>query len=72
MSPNLRKLDWLVEVLASFARTHGISRKQAYEFASESGALDFIIRHYEVEHQLSFEDVLDDIEAVSSRNGGVL
>jgi hypothetical protein len=72
MKADIRKLDWLVEALASFARAKGLTRKEALEFALRYRAFDFINHYYDVEHQLSFEDVIDDIEAVSARNGGYL
>ncbi|MDR1014690.1 MAG: DUF3791 domain-containing protein [Coriobacteriales bacterium] len=68
----LKKTDWLVEALASFARAKGVTRKQAFVYAHAHGGFAFINRHYDVEHLLSFEDVVDDIAAVSARNGGRL
>jgi hypothetical protein len=72
MMVDLKKLDWLVEALACFAKDKGITRKQAFEYANKYGGFDFINRHYEVEHQLSFEDTIDDINAIALRNGGNL
>jgi hypothetical protein len=72
MEADIKKLDWLVEALASFARAEHITRKQAFDFALEYGGFDFINRHYDVEHQLPLEDVVEDIELVSARNGGYL
>jgi hypothetical protein len=69
MKTDIKKLDWLVEALASFARAKNVTRREAFNFTLQCGGFDFINRHYEAEHQLSFEDVVDDIEAVSVRNG---
>ena len=69
---NLKKIDWFVGALASFARAKGITRKQAFAYLHSHGGFAFMNDHYCVEHLLSFEDVVEDIEAVSARNGGQL
>jgi len=68
----LKKIDWFVEALASFARNKGISRKQAFDYVHAHGGFTFVDEHYEVEHLLSFEEVVDDIATISARNGGRL
>ena len=45
--------------------------KTAYRFLAQFGGIDFLIQHYEIEHTLSLDDAIDDLEMVCRRNGGV-
>lgn len=67
-----RKIDYTVAVVGEFARRHSISQKEAFGFLDRYGAIGFIKEHYEIEHTLSLEDVLEDMLIICGRNGGVL
>lgn len=34
--------------------------------------IEFVVNHYEVEHQLSYADCVADIEMICKRNGGMI
>ena len=69
---SLNIIHFLVMGMGMFARRHSLSKKDACNYLSRFKGLDFTIRNYEVEHQLSLEDCVDDMTAICIKNGGVL
>ena len=43
---------------------------EAYRYLAVHGGIDFLAEHYDIEHTLSFADVIDDLKAISRRVGG--
>jgi len=44
----------------------------AYRFLAQYGGIDFLMQHYDIEHTLSLDDAIDDLELICRQNGGVL
>jgi len=44
----------------------------AYRFLAQYGGIDFLMQHYDIEHTLSLDDAVDDLEHICRQNGGVL
>lgn len=65
-------LNYIVVCISEFARRYDIHVKDAYLYLSRNKGIDFLKEFYDVEHTLSFEDVLDDLTAVCSQNGGAI
>ena len=65
-------IKYLVVCVGEFADRFGLTIKAAYEFLSSYGGISFLIEHYEIEHTLSFDDALDDLEIICQKNGGAL
>lgn len=65
-------LDYIVVCISEFANRHEIPMKEAYIYLSRNKGIDFLKEFYDVEHTLSFDDVLDDLAAVCEKNGGVI
>jgi hypothetical protein len=63
-----KKALWLAFIISSYAKRNNIDRRAAVRLMSENGGLNFIDEHYDAEHLLSFEDVVDDIESLEKRN----
>jgi hypothetical protein len=63
-------IHYLVMSLALFASKHQISRKDACNYLVRFKGFRFVLDNYEVEHQLSLEDCVDDMTAICKRNGG--
>ena len=61
-----RILAYIVAVISEFALAHQISNQDAFRY------LDFLERHYDVEHTLSFGDVVEDLTHYCHRMGGEL
>lgn len=65
-------IHYIVMSLGLFARKYGLSKKEACNYLSRYKGLEFSIDNYEVEHQLSLHDCVNDMAAVCRRNGGVI
>ncbi|MCF0184756.1 MAG: DUF3791 domain-containing protein [Bacteroidaceae bacterium] len=65
-------LDYIIALIAEFAKTHGLTNQQAYRYLNRYKGLDFIERFYDVEHTLSFEDAVEDVTNYCQRFGGTI
>jgi hypothetical protein len=65
-------IHYLVMSLALFASKHHMSRKDACNYLVRFKGFSFVIDNYEVEHQLSLQDCVDDMTAICKRNGGYI
>lgn len=70
VSPDL--IHYIVMSLGMFARKYKLTKKEACNYLSRFKGLDFSIRNYEAEHQLSLQDCVDDMAAICLRNGGAI
>ena len=66
------KLDYLVAIISDFAYKFSLTPAQAYRYLSNYKAIDFLIRNYDIEHTLSFENVVDDVSVYCRSRGGAL
>lgn len=66
------KVSYMVAVISDFATTHSLSNVQSYRYLNRYKGLEFIDKHYEVEHTLPFEDVIADLTVYCKRKGGAL
>lgn len=73
MDPNVKnKVEYIIAVISEFAAAHSLNTLQAYRYLERFKGLDFVSRFYNVEHTLSFEDVIEDLTAYCHRKGGAL
>lgn len=63
-------LEYIVVCISEFASHYGMHMKDAYIYLSKYKGIEFLKEFYDVEHTLSFEDVLDDVAAICKKNGG--
>lgn len=63
---------YIVMCMGLFARKYNLTRKEACNYLSRFKGLKFIIDNYEVEHQLSMEESVEDMAAICRQNGGLL
>ncbi len=66
------KSDYTVTCVSEFAARHGMTQKEAFRFLYKYGAIAFVQEHYEIEHTLSYDDVMDDMLTICQQNGGTL
>ena len=66
------KLDYLVAIISDFAHKFSLTPSQAYRYLYNYKAIDFLIRNYDIEHTLSFENVVDDVSVFCRNRGGAL
>lgn len=67
-----KKVSYIIAVINEFALAHTLNSQQAYRYLSRYKGLEFIDKHYEIEHTLSFEDVVEDLTGYCKGNGGAL
>ena len=73
MSETTRKtVDYAVACVNEFARRKGMTSRAAFLYLYQYQGLQFMQEFYDVEHTLSMEDALDDLENICHQNGGKL
>ena len=73
MQYNVRDIiEYTVWIVTEFAKRHGLSESQAYNYLSNFKAISFIDKCYASLHTLSIEDGLDDVAQICRKNGGAL
>ena len=65
-------INYLVICINEFAERFYMDAAAAYRFLAKYGGIDFLMQHYEVEHTLSLDDAVEDLELICCQNGGVL
>lgn len=72
MSENKRKINFTVSCVSEFAKKNKISVKAAFSYLFQYKGIEFLKENYDVEHTLSYDTVLEDLETLCRRNGGKL
>ena len=67
-----RQVSYIVAVISDFAEHYGLSTPQAYRYLARYKGIEFLEEFYDVEHTLSFEDVVSDVALYCRKNGGTL
>jgi hypothetical protein len=62
-----KKIFWLATAIEKYAKSKNKSRAQAFQEMYALGSFDFIEKHYNVEHLLSFDDVIEDINGINAK-----
>ena len=66
------KINYTVVCVNEFANRYGITSKEAFLYLDRFSGIDFIKKHYDVEHLLGFDEVVEDLATVCRNNGGVI
>ena len=73
MSEMTRKqLNYTIACIHEFARKKQITKQAAFLYLDQYKGLSFLAEHYEIEHTLSMEDAMSDLDTVCRNNGGTL
>lgn len=64
------RIDYIVACIGAFALRFKLSNQQAYAYLKRYLGLQFLFECYEVEHTLSIDDAVSDLQAICMRNGG--
>ena len=67
-----RQVSYIIAVISDFAKRFGLSNPQAYRYLARYKGIDFLQEFYDVEHTLSFDDVVADVARYCRNNGGAL
>lgn len=65
-------IEYLVCVIGAFARQFSLTNASAYRYLRQYKGLDFLTKHYNIEHTQSIEDAVEDITIICNRHGGAL
>ena len=66
------RIAYTTACVSEFARRKNLSAQEAYIYIADHGGIHFLKEHYDVEHTLSFDEAIDDLEAICAQNGGGL
>ena len=73
MSETARKqLNYTITCIHEFARKKKMTKQAAFLYLDQHKGISFLSEHYEIEHTLSMEDALSDLETICRNNGGTL
>ncbi|MDR1992910.1 MAG: DUF3791 domain-containing protein [Nitrososphaerota archaeon] len=65
-------LSYVVLCIKKFADAFNLSFIEAYRYLENYDGLQFIINHYEIEHTLSINDAIEDMQDICRKNGGLV
>ena len=66
------KSYYIVFCIKEFAKSQKMSLKDSYSYLSKYKGIEFLDEHYEAEHLLGFNEVIEDLIAICQREGGHL
>lgn len=66
------KIDYIVMLIAEFAKRNNMTQQQAYSYISKFKGIDLCDRHYGIMHTLSLDDNLDSLSSYCRKNGGTI
>lgn len=67
-----KQINYMVVCVNEFARTKALHPRLAFHYLYRYKGIDFLNEHYEVEHTLSLEDAVEDLNIICRNNGGDL
>lgn len=66
------KIEVSVLLISEFAKRFHIKQNEAERYLYTNGGLEFFLGHYDYEHTLSIDEIVDDVVDVCFKNGGTL
>ena len=66
------RIEYIVSCVGEFAARHSLTNSQAYHYLKRFLGIEFLVKFYEAEHQLSIEDAVDDMTMICHRSGGAI
>lgn len=64
--------SFITAVLYHFSKIKGISLDRAFRYLKTFKGIDYLSQFMEIERTLSYEDIVDNLTLVCTRNGGAL
>lgn len=65
-------LEYIICCIGAFAERFSITNGQAYQYLQKYKGLEFLQKHYNIEHTFSIEDAVEDCANICLRHGGTL
>ena len=72
MSEQKEKIGFTVACVSEFTQQHNISLQESFRYLFQFKGIAFIKENYEVEHTLDFGTIVEDLEILCRKNGGML
>lgn len=66
------KINYVVSCVTEFAYRYELPQSKAFQFLYNYKGIEFLKENYEIEHTLSFEEVIDDLFMICKNNGGTI
>jgi len=66
------KIDYLVMLIAEFAKFYKLTQQQAFNYIAKYKGLDLCENHYNIMHTLSLTDNIESLTNYCRRQGGNL
>lgn len=67
-----RMIAYTIACVNEFAKRKALHPQKAFFYLDRYEGIKFLKENYEIEHTLSMEDAVDDLEMVCRNNGGAL
>ncbi|MDR3265979.1 MAG: DUF3791 domain-containing protein [Tannerella sp.] len=65
-------IDYIAFMVTEFSLKHHLSMIQSFDYLRRYGGIEFLDRHYEVEHCENPVITLDTLQRICKRSGGAL
>ena len=72
ISEQKKRIGFTVACVNEFAQQHNLSIQESFRYLFQFKGIAFIKENYEVEHTLDFGTIVEDLEMLCRKNGGVL
>ena len=66
------QINYIVACVNEFARKKSMHPREAFLYLYTHKGISFLQENYDIEHTLSLDDALDDLEIICRNNGGNL
>ena len=67
-----KQVAYTVACVNEFAKRKALHPQKAFFYLDKYHGIQFLKENYEIEHTLSIEDAIDDLEIICRKNGGTL
>ena len=67
-----KQIDYTVVCVNEFAKKKNLNPKTAFLYLYNHKGLEFLKENYEIEHTLSLDDAVEDLDIICRNNGGDL
>ena len=67
-----KAISYIVFIVSEFSKEYSLPLHKAFAYLADYGAIRFIDENYDAEHLLSTDEVVEDMYAISRKNGGTL
>jgi hypothetical protein len=67
-----KQVNYIVACINAFSQKHSLDPRNSFLYLQKYKGIDFLQENYEIEHTLSLDNAVDDLEIICQKNGGGL